>query len=543
MKPVSPVRALAVLLFLSGCLLPIWFSLGDHPLYGRSDARYADVSATMAQSGGWLVPQFQGEPHLTKPPLIYWLEALSIRLLGQDEFAVRLPSALASSLLLVGVFVLVLRREGPRRALLATGLLSLMPLQVMMGRLTLTDPLLSLAWFGVLTGALLAVRQPHRHHGPLLLWSSAAVAFMAKGPVVLVALLVIVVWRAIAGADFKSLRSLAWHWGLPLAAAPVLVWAGWVAAVERQAPGVWAAQVLGRFTASADHPKPFWFFLPVFLGVLFPGTAIMRLPVFNYSWRRTWEMLSNGTDQALWTLAVVVPLAVFSLSTGKLSSYLLPLCAPLAIVTSAVLDHWLGQQNPEDSRQWPDVRITFFVCIALGIAGTIVFTVKYLSWPQLLWFPGPLVIALGGSAGTLVVAWRHGPRVRAVAMLAVWLAMVGSWLWLFELEDVFLARTSTASLLQHIGQRVPLSSAHVMTFGYEDRSLAFYGHAEARPIHDDAELRMLAASEGANLLILADPEDWSRYIQRHPDAAAQYQRLAEWPDFPLAKRRIVLRPY
>ena len=50
----------------------------------------------MLASGDWLLPTLDGEhPHLTKPPMTYWALASSFGLLGTNEWAARLPGALA----------------------------------------------------------------------------------------------------------------------------------------------------------------------------------------------------------------------------------------------------------------------------------------------------------------------------------------------------------------------------------------------------------------------------------------------------------------
>src|SRR5262245_13335251 len=92
-------RVIMALVVLVSIAMP-WIASWNHPLHAPDEGRYGTVSAAMAESGEWLVPRFRGMPHLTKPPLIYWLEAASIRALGRHEFALRLPSLAAGSLTL-----------------------------------------------------------------------------------------------------------------------------------------------------------------------------------------------------------------------------------------------------------------------------------------------------------------------------------------------------------------------------------------------------------------------------------------------------------
>jgi 4-amino-4-deoxy-L-arabinose transferase-like glycosyltransferase len=109
---------------------PLAFDLGALPIQSWDEARQAVNSLEMLRSGGqWLITTFDHRPDLwnTKPPLLIWLQAMSLGLLGPTEVAVRLPSLLAS----LGVVVLLYlagRRVGrPGLGLLAGALLVTMP--------------------------------------------------------------------------------------------------------------------------------------------------------------------------------------------------------------------------------------------------------------------------------------------------------------------------------------------------------------------------------------------------------------------------------
>jgi len=74
--------------------------LGQRPLLD-AEARYALVGLDMLRSGDWVQPRLNTFPYYEKPPLLYWMIAVSYRALGVSEFA---PSALAH----VGTALLVL---------------------------------------------------------------------------------------------------------------------------------------------------------------------------------------------------------------------------------------------------------------------------------------------------------------------------------------------------------------------------------------------------------------------------------------------------
>lgn len=102
---------LAALVLIGGYVY--FVALGAHPLRRYDEALYANVAKEMVVEGRWLVPHRETswgiQPYLDKPPLVFWLQAASILVLGLEEFAIRFPSALFT--VLTGVLVYVMGRE------------------------------------------------------------------------------------------------------------------------------------------------------------------------------------------------------------------------------------------------------------------------------------------------------------------------------------------------------------------------------------------------------------------------------------------------
>ena len=74
------------------------------PLLDPDEARFARTSVEMLRSGDLVVPTFEGQPRLVKPPLVHWIQSWLFSLAGPGEWVVRLHAACATfgSLLLVG---------------------------------------------------------------------------------------------------------------------------------------------------------------------------------------------------------------------------------------------------------------------------------------------------------------------------------------------------------------------------------------------------------------------------------------------------------
>ncbi len=97
LAPAEPHRPPArQVLALLGLWLVIFFgSLFSPPLLDDADATHAQAARAMAETGDWVTLHVNGIRYLEKPPLPYWLVAVSFRLFGYNTFAVHLPLALA----------------------------------------------------------------------------------------------------------------------------------------------------------------------------------------------------------------------------------------------------------------------------------------------------------------------------------------------------------------------------------------------------------------------------------------------------------------
>ncbi|MBD2716620.1 glycosyltransferase family 39 protein [Microvirga sp. STR05] len=101
--PAEPARLRWLPYVVAAVLLPLVYlflvhQVGSYPILVWDEGRVAVNAAEMEYNGKWLVTYFGGVPDMwnTKPPLIIWLEVLSLRLFGYSETAFRLPTMLAA---------------------------------------------------------------------------------------------------------------------------------------------------------------------------------------------------------------------------------------------------------------------------------------------------------------------------------------------------------------------------------------------------------------------------------------------------------------
>ena len=89
---VAPATLALILLISCG------YGLNAAGIFDRDEGLYSTAARQMLESGDWAVPRIGPDVRYAKPPMLYWLQAPCIWLLGPTPLAARLPSALAASL-------------------------------------------------------------------------------------------------------------------------------------------------------------------------------------------------------------------------------------------------------------------------------------------------------------------------------------------------------------------------------------------------------------------------------------------------------------
>jgi 4-amino-4-deoxy-L-arabinose transferase-like glycosyltransferase len=353
-----PSRATAVLLALVLALLV--FRLGAIPLLGPDEPRYTRVAVEMHRTGEWVTPTLQGEPWLEKPPLFYWLAGGAFSVLGETEAAARVPSVLATLLLVGATAFFGARLYGPAAGLHAGFVAGTSLLVFAYGRAASMDMLLA-ATVTVAIG-LVGLRVLGRA-GPLAIVAAAGVAglaTLAKGPLGLLLPALVLAAYLVATREWRWLRELL----SPRAAAAFLaVAAPWHVAILRdQGRHFLDVFILDhnveRFTSTVhNHPGPFWYYLPVLLAGLFPWSGLSVPALVRIEPRASRRDL-------LVLLWLALPLAFFSLAGSKLPGYILPCVPPLAILVGRAADR-LITEGPTPERQLSG-RVAALVGLVLG---------------------------------------------------------------------------------------------------------------------------------------------------------------------------------
>ena len=177
-------KQLYLLFFFGAALL---YSLGNWslPLIDRDEPRFAEASREMRQSGDFLLPRLNGEYRFDKPPLIYWCQVLAYDILGENDFAARLPSAIFAALTAVATLIYSSRIFGPRIGLWS-GILFATSLQVFIhSRAAVADMPLVFFFLAATWADWERLRKPDSAFWRWTFYLSLGLGFLAKGPVAL----------------------------------------------------------------------------------------------------------------------------------------------------------------------------------------------------------------------------------------------------------------------------------------------------------------------------------------------------------------------
>ncbi|WP_462330732.1 ArnT family glycosyltransferase [Thiohalocapsa halophila] len=327
--------------------LGFFWQLGAVPLYDLDEGAFTEATREMLASGNFITPHRDGEPRYDKPVLIYWLQAASVSALGLNEFALRLPSAIAATLWLAALWGFTRSRVDATTATVAA-LIMAFGLQVaIIGKAAVADAVLNLfialAFFDIYRW----LEKPRQ--GVLLrvyLW--LGLGFLTKGPVAVFFPLLVSFAYCLSLARFRDwLRAVFAPLGWLVFIAVAGPW--YLAIYLDDGPGFFQSFFLehnvGRYGGvkhgHAGFPGYYFVMLPVVL-LPFTGWLLRLLPMARALW-------ADPLDRflLLWFSFVFV---TFSFSDTKLPHYMVYGITPLFLLMArhrdALRSRWLAFGPP-----------------------------------------------------------------------------------------------------------------------------------------------------------------------------------------------------
>ncbi|MEH2000856.1 MAG: glycosyltransferase family 39 protein [Nostoc sp.] len=378
------------------------WNLGNTGLVDETEPLFAEASRQMLVTGDWITPFFDGETRFDKPALIYWCQAIAYAIIGVNEWAVRLPSAIAALGLICLAFYTVywyLAKQDeleqvsrPNRryltSFIAAALMALNVETIVWARTGVSDMLLT----GCMASALLCFflgyagkegsggaggaggaggeelitnapspmpQSPFLNKWYLAFYVLIAGAILTKGPVgIVLPGLIVAAFLLYVGKVREVLREMRLFVGILIIIGlsvpwyALVIWRnGW-----NYINSFFGYHNLERFTEVVNgHSAPWYFyFLVVLLGFapysVYLPASIVRLKFWQRShWLSQERFQQFGLFAWFWFASVFI---FFTIAVTKLPSYVLPLMPAAAILVALLWSDLLPNiENENDTER------------------------------------------------------------------------------------------------------------------------------------------------------------------------------------------------
>lgn len=292
--------------------------LGESYLFDWDEINFAEAAREMIVTGDWLTVRIDFEPFHEKPPFYIWLQAISMSILGINEFAARFPNAIVGIISLVVLYQIGYKLFNRKFALLWVLAYAGSFLPRFYFFFAIIDPTFNLFIF-------LSIFFLYKYYSEdkflSLIISSIAIslAILTKGPVAL--LIVLLVWLIFWLTNRKQFRFNIFHLliFIIISISPYFLW--YILVSLNQNVNLFddfiAYHIRLLTTADAGHSGPIFFHLPVLLFGCFP-TSIFALNLFKHSL----ELNENQSHfNKINIILLIVVIIVFSIVKTKIIHY------------------------------------------------------------------------------------------------------------------------------------------------------------------------------------------------------------------------------
>ena len=335
-------RTFTILLLLFYILIYI-VPLGSPGLFVPDETRYAEIPHEMIKSGDWVVPHLNGLRYFEKPAMGYWVYACAQMLFGHNTFAVRLPSAVSTGLTALLIFLLIrfasgMENDKNRFRAAAGALIFLSCFEVFgVGSVAVLDNLFCFFMTAEISAFYFASEKEPGSSGEksflVLSGIACGFAFLTKGFLAFAVPVIVIVPYLIWERRYKDLLRMTW---IPLLAA-IIVTLPWAALIHMREPDFWKFffwnEHIKRFMeVNAQHKEPFWYFFMLAPGMFIPWTFLIPAAVKGL---RHLTKNSSPEQRRLIRFSIcwfILPFLFFSMSIGKLITYILPCIPPFAVL-------------------------------------------------------------------------------------------------------------------------------------------------------------------------------------------------------------------
>ena len=305
------------------------------PLMDKTEARYAEIARIMQETGNWITPQIDyGVPFWAKPPLSTWLSALSMKVFGVNEFAVRLPYLLAGFLLII----VITRFVKNKNAIYFSGfVLMTIPEFLLHTGVVSTDTILSFSVTLIFLSFWKAINRDKLSYWGYLIFAFIGIGLLSKGPLVLVLTVPPIFIWVIYFKEYKKFFKQ-----IPLISGSLLTLAiavPWYYLAEMNTNGFLEYFIVGehfkRFFDSSWDGDKYGFAKSQPLGIIWLFLFAFAFPWIQVLAVKLWKR-KNSLIKDRWVFFLLLWLLwtpfFFTFSKSLIHTYILPSIVPIALL-------------------------------------------------------------------------------------------------------------------------------------------------------------------------------------------------------------------
>lgn len=350
-------KGLKNLIYLVLIVVPLFsFGLTNHGLWSADEPRVAEIGREMALTGNWAVPMLNQRPFLEEPPLYYGTLALTFKALGVSDRVARIPSAIFAFATVLVLFFTVNFLFGPRIALFSGIILATTGEYFRVAHTVIVDS--ALTFFIACAMSLFIVGYLSDSNRKkllcyILLYISCTFAFYTKGFIGIVIPGLGILSFLVADKNIKEIIKMRLWLGILIFLVLTLPWfiTLWQQGgkehldvfllhnhLQRFLPGKFSGTISGE---ASGHHHPFYYYLIEFPAGFLPWSLLL-VPVFIHAFSRSDKSETPPEKGRLlakcWFFAGIVFL---SAASTKRTLYLMPIFAPMALLTSLYVESTL----------------------------------------------------------------------------------------------------------------------------------------------------------------------------------------------------------
>lgn len=306
------------------------FNLQSRDFWAPDEGDFAEITTEL--NNNFIVPHLNGKPYGEKPPLFYYIAYASQKTLfwAKDEASMRFPTALSAFFCAIFTFITIKKIFDKEMAVLSTFILITAPLYYWQARYLQVDMVFSVF---VVSGlfSFLWFYNTNKVSFFYLLFFCTGLAFITKGPLSIVLTFPIAFIFLLLERNLRVLKLKEICIGFFIFLLVILPW--YIAVYFKEGlPYLYENiihQNLTRFLDAWSHKRPVYYYLTTLPLDFFPWSVF--LPAGMYI---AFTQFKNNTRVKFFLVWFIWMFLFFSISSGKISKYMLPVLPSISLITA-----------------------------------------------------------------------------------------------------------------------------------------------------------------------------------------------------------------